>query len=120
SAFRKPMCEREPSLLVPLVDVRDRRPHLRSFRDGWRFLRFVLMCSPTALFVVPGLILTIVGVLAMPAAMLAGYGVYTNFFSPNFLFGCSVLSVCGWHLLLFGFLAKLHAHHVNPIFRDER
>src|SRR5689334_13841352 len=101
-------------------DGRDRRPHLRSFRDGWRFLRFALMCSPTVLFVIPGLVLTLLGVLAMPAVMLAGYGVYTNFFSPNFLFGCSVLAVCGWHLLLFGFLAKLHAHHVNPVFRDER
>jgi hypothetical protein len=31
-----------------------------------------------------------------------------------------VLAVCGWHLLLFGFLAKLHAHHVNPVFHDKR
>jgi glycosyltransferase involved in cell wall biosynthesis len=101
-------------------DGRDRKPHLRSFRDGWRGLRFMLMCSPTALFVLPGLVLTLVGMLAMPAVLLAGYGTYTNFFSPNFLFGCCVLAVCGWHLLLFGFLAKLHAHHVDPVFRDER
>jgi glycosyltransferase involved in cell wall biosynthesis len=101
-------------------DGRDRKPHLRSFRDGWRGLRFMLMCSPTALFVLPGLLLTILGVLAIPAVMLAGYGTYQTFFSPNFLFGCSVLAVCGWHLLLFGFLAKLHAHHVDPVFRDER
>jgi hypothetical protein len=36
------------------------------------------------------------------------------------MFGTSVLAVCGWHLLLFGFVAKLHAHHVNPVFRDPR
>jgi glycosyltransferase involved in cell wall biosynthesis len=101
-------------------DGRDRKPHLRSFRDGWRGLRFMLMCSPTALFVLPGLFLTIFGILAIPTVMLAGYGTYQTFFSPNFLFGCSVLAVCGWHLLLFGFLAKLHAHHVDPVFRDER
>ncbi len=110
--------EEIPITLWP--DGRDRKPHLRSFRDGWRGLRFMLMCSPTALFVLPGLLLTIIGVLAMPAVMLAGYGTYETFFSPNFLFGCSVLAVCGWHLLLFGFLAKLHAHHVDPVFRDER
>ena len=110
--------EEIPITLWP--DGRDRKPHLRSFRDGWRGLRFMLMCSPTALFVLPGLILTIVGVLAIPAVMFAGYGTYETFFSPNFLFGCSVLAVCGWHLLLFGFLAKLHAHHVDPVFRDDR
>jgi glycosyltransferase involved in cell wall biosynthesis len=110
--------EEIPITLWP--DGRDRKPHLRSFRDGWRGLRFMLMCSPTALFVVPGLFLTIIGVLAIPAVMVAGYGTYETFFSPNFLFGCSVLAVCGWHLLLFGFLAKLHAHHVDPVFRDER
>jgi glycosyltransferase involved in cell wall biosynthesis len=110
--------EEIPITLWP--DGRDRKPHLRSFRDGWRGLRFMLMCSPTALFVLPGLVLTILGVLAMPAVLLAGYGTYATFFSPNFLFGCSVLAVCGWHLLLFGFLAKLHAHHVDPVFRDAR
>jgi glycosyltransferase involved in cell wall biosynthesis len=110
--------EEIPITLWP--DGRDRKPHLRSFRDGWRGLRFMLMCSPTALFVFPGLLLTIVGVLAIPTVMLAGYGTYATFFSPNFLFGCSVLAVCGWHLLLFGFLAKLHAHHVDPVFRDDR
>lgn len=101
-------------------DGRDRKPHLRSFRDGWRFLRFCLMCSPMALFVLPGILLTLVGVLSIPVAMLAGYGRYDSFFGPNFMFGSSVVALCGWHLMLFGFLAKLHSHHVNPVFRDER
>lgn len=101
-------------------DGRDRRPHLRSFRDGWRFLRFCLMCSPTALFLVPGLILTVLGVLAIPIAMLTGHGRYDTFFGSNFMFGTSVIALSGWHLMLFGFLAKLHAHHVNPVFRDSR
>ncbi len=37
-------------------DGRSRRPHLRSFRDGWRHLRFMLLFSPTYLFLVPGLL----------------------------------------------------------------
>ena len=36
------------------------------------------------------------------------------------LFAASVFAVCGWHLMLFGFIAKLHAHYANPVFRDER
>ena len=64
--------------------------------------------------VLPGLVLTLVGVLAIPAVMLAGYGSYENFFGPNFLFGCSVLAVSGCHLLLFGFIAKLYAAPRRP------
>ena len=42
-------------------DGRDRPPHLRSFRDGWRHLRFLLIYSPRWLFFYPGLILVILG-----------------------------------------------------------
>jgi hypothetical protein len=52
------VCE-VPTTLSP--DGRDRPPHLRSFRDGWRHLRFLLIYSPRWLFFYPGLILVIVG-----------------------------------------------------------
>ncbi len=52
------VCE-VPTPLFP--DGRDRPPHLRSFRDGWRHLRFLLIYSPTWLFLYPGLLLTLVG-----------------------------------------------------------
>ncbi len=84
------------------------------------FLRFCLMCSPTALFLLPGILLTVLGLLAIPVAMLTGHGRYDTFFGPNFMFGTSVIALSGWHLMLFGFLAKLHAHHVNPVFRDPK
>src|SRR5690606_25163790 len=48
-----------PTTLSP--DGRDRPPHLRSFRDGWRHLRFLLLYSPAWLFLYPGLFLAIVG-----------------------------------------------------------
>jgi glycosyltransferase involved in cell wall biosynthesis len=101
-------------------DGRNRPPHLRSFRDGWRHLRFMLMCSPTFLFLLPGIVLTVLGLLAIPAAILAGYGVFTNFFGPVFQYTASVVALGGAHLLAFGFLAKLYAGQVNPIFRDPR
>jgi glycosyltransferase involved in cell wall biosynthesis len=44
-----------PTTLKP--DGRTRRPHLRSFRDGWRHLRFLLLFSPRWLFLYPGYIL---------------------------------------------------------------
>ncbi|MDR3476143.1 MAG: glycosyltransferase family 2 protein [Devosia sp.] len=48
-----------PTTLAP--DGRSRPPHLRSFRDGWRHLRFLLLFSPRWLFLYPGLTLLAVG-----------------------------------------------------------
>jgi|GEM_PF-25051 len=42
-------------------DLRDRPPHLRPWRDGWRHLRYLVMLSPTWAFAVPALILAVAG-----------------------------------------------------------
>jgi glycosyltransferase involved in cell wall biosynthesis len=110
--------EEIPIALWP--DGRNRRPHLRSFRDGWRGLRFMLMCSPTFLFLLPGLFLTVLGLSAIPGVILAGYGVFTNFFGPVFQYTASMVALAGFNLLIFGFLAKLYAQQVNPVFHDPR
>ncbi len=52
-----------PTVLSP--DGRSRAPHLRSWRDGWRHLRFMLLFSPRWLFLIPGLSLIVVGALAV-------------------------------------------------------
>jgi hypothetical protein len=110
--------EQIPITLWP--DGRDRRPHLRSFRDGWRHLRFMLMCAPGFLFLLPGVLFLLAGLAATPVAVLSGYGVWDSHFGPNFLFGTSVLAVTGFQLIVFGILAKLHAHLVDPVFYDPR
>lgn len=49
---------------TPLArDGRTRRPHLRSFRDGWRHLRFLLLFSPRWLFLYPGIVMVLAGIL---------------------------------------------------------
>ena len=58
-----------PTVLWP--DGRSRPPHLRSWRDGWRHLRFMLLYSPRWLFLYPGLVLMAVG-LALGAWLLPG------------------------------------------------
>src|SRR5574341_815666 len=50
-----------PTILYP--DGRTRRPHLRSWRDGWRHLRFMLLFSPRWLFLIPGILLMTLGAL---------------------------------------------------------
>jgi len=52
-----------PTILHP--DGRNRPPHLRTWRDGWRHLIFLLMYSPRWLFLYPGLALTALGLLGM-------------------------------------------------------
>jgi len=46
-------------------DLRDRPPHLRRWRDGWRHLRFMLLFSPTGTFLVPGAVLCALGALGL-------------------------------------------------------
>lgn len=46
-------------------DGRSRKPHLRTFHDGWRQLRFMLLYSPRWLFLYPGLALLLLGVVLM-------------------------------------------------------
>ena len=58
-----------PTTLSP--DGRSRPPHLRSWRDGWRHLRFLLLYSPRWLFLYPGLVLMAIG-LAVSLWLLPG------------------------------------------------
>jgi glycosyltransferase involved in cell wall biosynthesis len=51
-----------PTTLSP--DGRSRPPHLRSWRDGWRHLRFLLLFSPRWLFLYPGLLLMLIGLMS--------------------------------------------------------
>jgi len=56
-----------PTTLKP--DGRSRKPHLRTWRDGWRHLRFMLLCSPRWLFVYPGIAIALVGLVGVVALL---------------------------------------------------
>lgn len=62
-----------PATLSP--DLRDRAPHLRPWRDGWRHLRYLFMLSPTWAFGVPALLLAGIGSLILAIASLHALGV---------------------------------------------
>lgn len=93
-----------PTVLSPAG--RSRPPHLRSWRDGWRHLRFLLMMSPRWLLLYPGLCLIIAGVgsefaILRGPVVIAGVGfdIHTMLFAA----GASVL---GLQLLLFSLVAR--------------
>ena len=90
-------------------DGRTRAPHLHTWRDGWRHLRFLLLYSPRWLFLYPGLALMFVG-LALGGALLAGPvrigGVALD---VNALIYCMVAVLVGFQSVLFSVLARAFA-----------
>jgi glycosyltransferase involved in cell wall biosynthesis len=85
----------------------DRVPHLNSFRDGWRHLRFMLIWCPKYLFFIPGLIL-LFGGLAMAALSLMGnvvvFRIRLGLSSAMF---CSALMLVGMQVIMFGVSAAI-------------
>ncbi|KAF0181330.1 MAG: family 2 glycosyl transferase [Limisphaerales bacterium] len=94
---------------VPIVLHRDGRtahpPHLRTFRDGWRTLRFFLICSPRWLFVHPGLLLLALGALGFGVAM-PGLTFFGATFDAHTLLFASLALMVGYQAVLFGWLAR--------------
>jgi hypothetical protein len=96
-----------PTTLSP--DGRSRPPHLRSWRDGWRHLRFLLLFSPAWLFFYPGLMLFLLGLVGgiwlTPGPRSAG----SVTFSINTLLFAAASLICGFQAIVFYMFAKTHA-----------
>ncbi len=96
-----------PTSLRP--DGRNRPPHLRSFRDGWRHLRFILTYAPNYLYLAPGGLmafagLVLVAMLARGPIVVGGQYVGVHFMA----LGC-VLTLTGFNIIHLGVLAKVIA-----------
>jgi glycosyltransferase involved in cell wall biosynthesis len=97
-----------PTTLRP--DGRTRTPHLKTWRDGWRHLKFLLMYSPRWLFMIPGAVFVVLG------SVLAGI----TFFGPvqfannieldrnTFIFSCFMIAL-GVQVITFGGLSRYYA-----------
>lgn len=96
-----------PTTLSP--DGRSRPPHLRSWRDGWRHLRFLLLYSPRWLFLYPGLFLMLVGscliVWLLPGPRNAGFAVLDV---HTMLCGAAMVLI-GFQSVSFAVLGKVFA-----------
>jgi len=96
-----------PTTLSP--DGRHRPPHLRSWRDGWRHLRFLLLFSPRWLFLYPGLAIFAIG-MAMIIWLLPGpRRVGSVVLDVHTLLYASLAIVVGFQSLLFSVFARLYA-----------
>ena len=83
-------------------------PHLKTFRDGWRTLRFFLMYSPRWLFLMPGLWLMLLGCLGYGIAM-PGWTFRGVTFDAHTLLFASLAILCGYQSVIFAILTKTFA-----------
>jgi hypothetical protein len=97
---------------VPITLHPDQRvshaPHLRTWRDGWRTLRFLLLSSPRWLYLVPGIALVLIGLVGYALA-LPGYRISGATLDAHTLLFASLAILCGYQSMLFGLFAKTFA-----------
>ena len=96
-----------PTTLSP--DGRSRPPHLRSWRDGWRHLRFLLLFSPAWLFFYPGLIMSLLGISVMAWLLPGQRSAGAIMLDVNTLVFAAAGIVCGFQAIVFYMFAKTHA-----------
>jgi glycosyltransferase involved in cell wall biosynthesis len=107
-----------PTTLSP--DGRSRAPHLRSWRDGWRHLRFLLLFSPRWLFLYPGILLMAAG-LALGAWVLpAERQIGSITLDVHTLMYASAAVVLGFQSTLFAVFAKVYVIGEGILPADER
>jgi glycosyltransferase involved in cell wall biosynthesis len=90
-------------------DGRSRPPHLKPWRDGWRHLRFMLLYSPRWLFLVPGLVLTFLGIVFSTALALRDIQIGNVHLNVGTLMMACMTVVVGFQLTAFAFYTKIFA-----------
>lgn len=95
-----------PTTLSP--DGRSRPPHLKSWRDGWRHLRFLMLFSPRWLFLYPGIAIFLAGLLAMVWLLPGTRRVGGVSFDINTLLYAAVAVIIGVQSVQFWVFAKIY------------
>jgi glycosyltransferase involved in cell wall biosynthesis len=94
-----------PVTLFP--DKRDRPPHLRSFRDGWRHLRFIVTYAPHYLYLIPGATMLTIGVVLQMLLATGPLQVGNLYMGIHYLALGGLLMLIGFNVLSMGVIAKL-------------
>jgi glycosyltransferase involved in cell wall biosynthesis len=107
-----------PITLYP--DGRGRPPHLRSWRDGWRHLRFMLLMSPRWLFLVPGFAMFFLGglvcVVLLPGPFFVGR---TGLDTSTMLVGAMTL-ILGFQVIIYALFSRIFAVTIGLLKPDRR
>jgi hypothetical protein len=105
-----------PTTLDP--DGRSREPHLRSWRDGWRHLRFLLLFSPRWLFFYPGLALLALGTALTVVLYFAPLRVGGAGLDIHSMLYASAGALLGMQLCLFGLFGRVSAQNAGLLPRQ--
>ncbi len=91
-------------------DGRSRPPHLRTWRDGWRHLRFLLIYSPRWLFLYPGIFLMLLGIIMSIFIMQGPVEMLPHIvFDTNTLLYAGAFIIVGYQALSFGVFTRTYA-----------
>jgi glycosyltransferase involved in cell wall biosynthesis len=107
-----------PAALSP--DGRSRPPHLRSWHDGWRHLRFLLVYCPRWLFLYPGLLLMGLGLIVMAMLMPGPRPVGGVVFDIHTMLYAAMGVIVGFQIVAFAFFSKVYAMKTRLIANHER
>jgi glycosyltransferase involved in cell wall biosynthesis len=113
AALHKLRISEVPTTLRP--DGRSRPPHLRSWSDGWRHLKFLLMYSPNWLFFVPGLLLFIMGLGFSVVLTITPIIIGNVTFDVNTLVFTILLIIVGASIISTGVITKVFAEQSGYI-----
>ncbi len=89
-------------------DGRSRKPHLRSFRDAWRHMRFMLLYTPLNLFIVPGFIMFLLGLIIVGILLGGPLHVGEKIIGYHTLILGSLLSILGYQLIIQGLTIRAY------------
>ena len=90
-------------------DGRGRPPHLRTWRDGWRHLRFLLLYSPRWLFLYPGLAMLSLGAVAMARLFVGPVTIGSTVLDVHSMLYAGALMLLGFQVSAFALFAKTFA-----------
>jgi glycosyltransferase involved in cell wall biosynthesis len=107
-----------PTTLSP--DGRDRPPHLRPWRDGWRHLRFLLLYSPRWLFLYPGMAFALIGLAVMSALAAGPVTVAGVNFDIHTMLYASTSIILGLQTIAFALFSTVFAIDIRLLPEDRR
>lgn len=107
-----------PTTLSP--DGRNRAPHLNSWRDGWRHLRFLLIFSPRWLFLYPGMFLFMLGVFGLLTLFAGPVTIGNVTFDVNTMLFMSTFIILGVQSISFSLFAKFISIKLNIIPKNKK
>ena len=107
-----------PTTLSP--DGRSRPPHLRSWRDGWRHFRFLMLYSPRWLFLYPGIFLFIVGATLMGWLIVGPHIIAGITFDVHTLVYAALATALGYQSIIFALFTKVFAISESLLPADPR